>query len=113
MVKIVDFKVYEKEDGTEFCALIAQGGIESIKSKETGKVYLTVRKAIVPCTFNQSECETLIGMELEGHIDKVETEPYQYTVESTGEQITLTHRNEYVSKELDIVKNNVIEEEVL
>ncbi len=30
MVKIVDFKTYEREDGTEFNVLIVQGGIEQI-----------------------------------------------------------------------------------
>ena len=113
MVKIVDFKTYQKEDGTEFFALVAKGGVEAIKSKETGRVYLTAKTAIIPCTFSELECESLKGTELDGSIQKVEVEPYQYIIESTGEEITLTNRNEYVSKESSIVKSNVIEEEVL
>jgi hypothetical protein len=33
MVKIVGFKTFERKDGSEFCALIVQGGIEAVKSK--------------------------------------------------------------------------------
>ena len=37
MVTITGFKTYQKEGGEEFYALEVQGGIEMIKSKETGK----------------------------------------------------------------------------
>ena len=33
MVRIIDYKTRTKEDGTEFCLLVVQGGIEMIKSK--------------------------------------------------------------------------------
>ncbi len=34
-----------------------------------------------------------------GKVEKVETEPYDYTVKDTGEVITLTHRFEYIAEE--------------
>jgi hypothetical protein len=108
MVKIVDFKTYQKDDGTEFCALKVQAGVEAVKSKQTGKMYLTARTASVPCTFNEATCEALIGSELPGTIRKVIVEPYEYTVQSTGEIITLTERNEFVSEEEAILKDNLI-----
>jgi len=113
MVKIVDFKTYQKDDGTEFIALVVQGGIEAVKSKQTEKSYFTARTVNVPCTFNESTCKALIGTDFPGSIQKVEVEPYDYAIPDTGELITLSHRHEYVSEEEGIVKDNVIEKELV
>jgi hypothetical protein len=113
MVTIVDYKTYQKEDGTDFYALVVQGGLEAVKSQETGRTYLTARTTKVPCTFNESTCESLKGSTLPGRIQKVEVEPYEYTIPDTGEMITLTHRYEYISEEESILKENVIEEEAV
>lgn len=111
MVKIVDFKTYQSEDGKEFCSLIVQGGLEAVKSQETNRTYLTARKARVACTFDEAVCKSLIGTDFPGTIQKVEVDPYDYTVESTGEVITLSHRYEYVGEEESIIKDNVLKEE--
>ncbi|KAF9659598.1 hypothetical protein ABHQ57_03925 [Tenacibaculum sp. ZH5_bin.1] len=113
MVKIVDFKTYERNDGSEFNVLIVQGGIEAVKSQETGKTYFTARKTNVPSTFDTATCESLIGTDFPGVIKKVDVEPYEYTVPTTGEVITLTHSYQYVSEEEIIVNNNVVHQEVL
>jgi hypothetical protein len=111
MVKIVDFKTYERNDGSEFNVLIVQGGIEAVKSKETGRTYLTARKTNVSSTFDAGTCESLIGSGFPGAIKKVEVDPYEYTVPRTGEVITLTHSYQYVSEEESIVTNNVVQKE--
>ena len=111
MVKIVDFKTYQKEDGTEFCTLKVQAGVEAVKSKETGKMYLTARIATVPCTFNEATCEALIGSDLPGTIRKVTVEPYEFTVPDTGEIITLTERNEFVNEDDAILQDNLVKKE--
>lgn len=111
MVTIVDYKTYKKESGEEFYALEVQGGIEMIRSKETGRNYLTARKTIVSCTFDKATCESLKGTQLEGVIRKVEVEPYTYTIKETGEEMTLSHTYEYVSEEEKVVKDNLVEEE--
>jgi hypothetical protein len=113
MVKIVGFKTFERKDGSEFCALIVQGGIEAVKSKETGKTYFTARKVNVSCTFDEEMCESLIGSDFPGSIQKVEVEAYEYAIPDTGEMITLTHIYEYVSEEDNVVKSNVVEEELV
>ncbi|MDE0536942.1 hypothetical protein [Tenacibaculum sp. L6] len=113
MVRIVDFKTYKREEGTEFCVLIVQGGVEAVKSKETGKLYLTARKARVPSTFDVDTCKALLGTELEGSVKKVEVEPYEYTDEKTGDILSLTHRYEYLTKDQELLKKNVVLEEVL
>ncbi|SDS49003.1 hypothetical protein [Winogradskyella sediminis] len=111
MVKIVDFKTYQTEDGKDFCTLIVQGGVEAVKSQETERTYLTARTARVACTFNEITCKSLIGTDLNGEIQKVEVEPYEYTIKETGEVITLSHRYEYIDEQERIVKENVLKEE--
>lgn len=99
MVTITDYKTYQREDGTEFHALVVQGGLETVKSKETNRTYITARTAKVPCTFNELTCESLLGTQLPGNIKKVEVEPYAYLVPETGELLTLNHRYEYMGEE--------------
>lgn len=113
MLKITNYKTYQKEDGTEFYALVVQGGIEAVTSQETNRTYLTIREAKVACTFNEDMCKAAIGTELEGRIERVETEPYQYTNQDTGEVMTLTHRNEFITEQEGILRNNVIKSEVV
>ena len=113
MVKIVGFKTFERKDGSEFCALTVQGGIEAVKSQETGRVYFTARKVNVSCTFNEEMCENLIGTDFPGSIQKVEVDAYEYAIPETGELVTLTHSYQYVSEEESIVKNNVVEKELV
>jgi hypothetical protein len=111
MVKIINYNTNQTEDGKEFCTLIVQGGIEAVKSQETERTYLTARTARVACTFNKATCESLIGTELPGSVEKVNVEPYDYTIEDTGEVITLSHRYEYLDEVQTVVKQNVLKEE--
>ena len=110
MVTIVDYKTYQREDGSEFHVLVVQGGVEAVKSKETGRLYLTARTAKVPCTFDEITCDALKGTTFSGSIRKVIVPPYDYVVPSTGEIINLTHRYEYVDDEESVVSKNVIED---
>lgn len=96
MVRIVNYQKRTTEQGKDFFTLELQGGVEVVKSKETGKSYLTARKASMSCTFDEITCQSLIGTELPGSIKKVECDEYSYTIKDTGEVITLTHRYEYL-----------------
>ncbi len=114
MVTIVDYKTYQREDdGTEFHVLIVQGGLESVKSKETHRTYLTARTAKVACTFNKLTCETFIGTELPGRIQKIQVEPYEYLIPDTGEMVELDYRYEYIGEEESIIKDNVVDKEMV
>lgn len=98
MVKITDYKQRENFEGKTFFALTLQGGIEIVKSAN-GNSYATVKKASLPTTFDELTCQSLIGTELPGHVEKVNCDPYNYTIQETGEVILLTHRYEYVEVE--------------
>ncbi len=102
MVRIVNYQKRTTEEGKQFFTLELQGGIEIVKSQETGKSYMTARKASMSCTFDELTCQSLIGTELPGSVKKVECEEYEYTIKDTGEVITLSHRFEYVEQEAPV-----------
>lgn len=98
MVRIVNYQKRQTEEGKEFFTLELQGGIEMVKSQQTGKFYVTARKATIPSTFDEQTCIALIGTELPGKVQKVTCEPYEYTIKETGETLTLSHRYEYMEE---------------
>jgi len=95
MVTIVGSKERQNGRGEMFMSLIIEGGIELVKSRETGRMYATGKRASLPCTFDKQTCKSLVGQELPGTIRKVEVEPYSFTDTKTGEILTLSHRWEY------------------
>lgn len=99
MVRVINYNKRVSESGKEFYALTVQGGIEMIKSRETGNFYATAKKASIPSTFDEATCQALIGSDMPGQIEKIECEPYEYTVKDTGEVIILSHRYIYVPEE--------------
>jgi hypothetical protein len=107
MVRITNYQRRVTEQGKEFFTLELQGGIEIVKSQETGKSYMTARKASMSCTFDELTCQSLIGTELPGAVKKVQCEEYSYTIRETGEVITLSHRFEYTDTEEPVVTKDV------
>jgi hypothetical protein len=99
MVKVIDYKERITEGGRSFFTLTLQGGVEIVHSG-AGNQYVTIRKASLPTTFDESICQSLVGVELPGCIQRVECDPYEYTVPSTGEIILLNHRYEYTQEEM-------------
>ena len=49
-----------------------------VKSKKTGMYYGTAKKASIPSTFDEETCKSLIGQELDGTIERIECEPYEF-----------------------------------
>ena len=116
MLRIINFKQYTTEEGKVFNVLELQGGIEMVKSQKTQRFYATARKATIPSTFDEQICKALVGSELPGKIVKVETEPYEYTIQETGEVIELSHRYEYQPLEAErplIEKSNSTLEDIM
>ncbi|UAM96913.1 hypothetical protein K8354_11320 [Polaribacter litorisediminis] len=73
----------------------------AVKSKQSGKVYFTAKTVFVSGTFDEQTTLSLVGAEFEGTVKKVNTEPYEYTIEETGELIEMNHRWEYVKLALE------------
>ena len=107
MVKIVDVVKRQNKEGKEFNALILQSGIELVKSHETGRYYATAKRTSITSTFDDATCRSLIGTQIPGSVQRVESEPYEFTVRNTGEVLTLTHRWVYL-KEGETIEEKVI-----
>ena len=113
MVRITDYKKIIKDGGREFCMLVLQGGIESLISSSTGKIYFTMRKVNVSTTFDEETCKSHIGTELEGVIQKRTCEPYEYTIPETGEILTLHYNWQYIDPNIINPNINLINEELV
>jgi len=107
MVTIVDFVKRTNKDGKEFNALILQSGIELVKSHETGRWYATAKKASITSTFDNAMCQSLIGTQIPGSVQRVESDPYEFTIRDTGEVLKLTHRWVYL-KEGEVMSEQVV-----
>lgn len=94
MVKVIGYKEREK-DGEKFFVLMLQGRPEIVRSLDTGKSYMTVRKTTLSCTFDEDTCKSLIGETFVGSIRRIACEPYEFVSEQTGEVIKLDFRYEY------------------
>lgn len=95
MVTVIKSKKALNKEGKEFISLKIQSSPEFVQSQQTGRMYLTVRTCYISTTFDEATANALVGKELPGSIEKVASEPYEYTVEGTGEVITLNHRYDY------------------
>jgi hypothetical protein len=97
MVRIIDYLKRTNAEGEDFFVLVLQGGLEIVKSQETGKNYATSKTANMSSTFDENTCKSLIGTELKGSIKRVDCQPYE-VVRETGEVVTLSHRWEYMTE---------------
>lgn len=98
MVKIIGYnKRFSEKKNKEFLTLTVQGDLEIIKSA-TGGSYISAPSVSIPSTFDEDTCKGLIGKELSGAIKKVSCKPYSYKIESTGKEITLDYKFEYIAE---------------
>jgi hypothetical protein len=96
MVTIVDTQERTNSTtGEKFNVLILQGDVELVQSADTGRFYATARKTSISATFDQATCKMMIGRTLPGSIIKQTCDPYDYTIQQTGEVIQLSHRYGY------------------
>jgi hypothetical protein len=98
MVTVIAYVQRQNSEGENFFALELQGGIEMVQS-QNGGYYATARKTSIPSTFDEATCQSLIGQQIPGSIQKVPCDPYEYTVPGTAEVITLEHHWRYLPEE--------------
>ena len=97
MVTITDYKPCISQEGKEFFALILQGEV-TVAQSENGNFYMTANKASIPASFPEAMCQTLIGKQLSGSIQKVPCESFEYTNQA-GQTVTVNYRYQYSPKE--------------
>jgi hypothetical protein len=103
MVIVNDFAVRENSKGETFIALILTGGLEMIRSKNTGKFYASIRKASIPCTFTEEVAEAMKGSKMPGTIVKVPCAPYTY-LSKDGEEVEIDFTYEYQQEPLEVAE---------
>jgi hypothetical protein len=112
MVTIVDFVKRQNKEGQEFNALILQGGLEFVRSLRTGRYYATAKKTSITSTFDDEMCQSLIGQQIPGSVQRVDCDPYEITLRETGEVITLYHRWVYLKEGEVLAEQAVATEKV-
>ena len=96
MVTVKDFALRKCSDGREFYALILQGGLSLVQSRQTGNYYATVKQCSIPSTFDEATAKMMIGERVPGSVQKKSCEPYEWINKTTGEIIRLDYRWAYV-----------------
>jgi hypothetical protein len=109
MVTVANYSLKTGKDGKPFVALELQGDMELVQSMGTGRFYATAKKCTITSTFDEPTAKTLIGKQISGTIQRVETEPYEYTVPETGEVILLQHTYTYVPELRNGAPSKVLE----
>jgi hypothetical protein len=61
MVTVVEYAIRQTKDGREFVALILQGGLCLVQSKQTNNFYGTVKRCSIPSTFDEETAKGMIG----------------------------------------------------
>ena len=109
MVTVSSYAVRENSEGNSYVVLFLQGDLELVQSMNTGNYYATARKCAISSTFDESMAAMMIGKQIPGTIVKEACEPYEYTIQETGEQVTLSHRYVYTPQEQTVPAPKVTE----
>lgn len=94
MVTVTGFKTVITDDGDSYVRLVLSGGLELVKSEQTGNFYATTRRCTISSTFDEAQAKSMVGQRMPGSIVKVETDPYEFTLDS-GEVLILNHKWAY------------------
>jgi hypothetical protein len=98
MVRVINVHLREGEKGS-YVSLELQGDITLVQSQNTGRFYATAKRCFIYSTFDEATAKSLIGTQIPGTIQRVDCEPYEFTVPETGEVIQLAHSYQYVPEE--------------
>jgi hypothetical protein len=96
MITVVDYALRQRKDGGEFYALILQGGLSLVQSKNTGNFYATVKKCSIPSTFDEETAKSMVGEKVAGSVQRKSCEPYEFVAKDTGELVQLDYRWVYL-----------------
>lgn len=95
MITVIDYYTKQSEDST-YNALILEGEPEFVISPKTGMPYARASKCHVYSALSEEQCKAIIGKTFPGNIEKVECDPYEYTVPETGEVLELNYSYQFV-----------------
>lgn len=98
MVTVIGYNIRTQKDNEQntYISLELEGDIEMVQSQATGRFYATVRRCAISSTFDQLTAERMIGKQMPGSIERMPCEPYDFTIEATGEVMKIGYRWSYV-----------------
>ncbi len=99
MVTITNYFPRIDKDNKPFIALELSGEVEIIQSASSGKFYETAKRCSIPSSFTEKTAKMLLGKQIFGRIERVQSEAYEYTIKEIGEVISLAHTYVYVPDE--------------
>jgi len=98
MVTVIGYNIRTQKDNEQktYISLELEGDIEMVQSQASGNFYATVRRCAISSTFDQFTAERMVGKQMPGSIERVPCEPYDFTIEATGEVVKVGYRWGYV-----------------
>lgn len=112
MVTIQNYITRKSKKGGTFNVLVLSGGVEPVKNAN-GKTYFTSRTCTVASSFDEQTCKDLIGSKFPGSIEKVECDPYEYTIPNTNNTVTLSYKWDYVDSVEETMKEQLVSAELV
>ena len=92
MVKVISTETKVNPKTKEnYNVIVLMGNVEVLKSKSTGKPYITAKKVTVPTTLNREQANELVGSTLPGTIEKVDCAEYEIKMPNSNKKIKINH----------------------
>jgi hypothetical protein len=95
MVKVKNYHVRQSNDGDKYISLELEGDVSFVQSQNTGRFYATTKRCFMYAALDEATAKSLIGTQMPGTIERVACDPYEYTVQETGEVKTLSYTYEF------------------
>lgn len=92
MVKVIgtETKVNPKTK-ENYNVIVLLGNVEVLKSKSSGKPYLTAKKVTMPTTLTSEQAAELVGTSLPGNIEKIDCPEYEIKMPGSNKKVKINH----------------------
>lgn len=92
MVKIIDALTrVNAKTKEEYNVVVLLGNVEVLRSKSSGKPYLSAKKVMMPTTLTSDQAKELIGSELSGNIEKIDCPEYEIKMPGSNKKVKINH----------------------
>ena len=95
MLKVKNYHLRKGENGEQYISLELEGDVSFVQSQATGKFYATTKRCFMYAAMDETTAKGLVGTMFPGTIERVSSDPYEYTVPSTGEVKILNYTYQY------------------
>lgn len=95
MVTVKQYHVRKSDDGSEYISLELTGDVCFVQSQNTGRFYAAAKRCFMFAALDEPTALSLVGSKMPGSIERVACDPYEYTIESTGEVLSLAYSYVY------------------